>query len=242
VDATIVHSTDELEILRPLLPDAQLHLFPLILHISGRSSTFHERKDIVFVGGYQHVPNVDAVLYFVKEVMPLLREKLPGVRFYVVGSKPPPEIQALAAEDVIIMGFVEDLTTLLNKMRLSVAPLRYGAGIKGKIGTAMAVGLPVVATQLAAEGMLLNDGENVLVAEEPEDFASAVCKLYQDEAMWGRISDNGLLFAEKAWGAESGWKNLAKILASLNMAVNRAERPVILYSDAPPDQRSKNPT
>jgi len=74
------------------------------------------------------------------------------VKFYVVGSKPPSEIQALACEDVIITGFVEDLNPLLDKMRLSVAPLRYGAGIKGKIASAMAVGLPVVATEFAAEG------------------------------------------------------------------------------------------
>ena len=125
-DACIVHSTIELELLQPMLPDAKLHVFPLIMDIPGTNKTFADRRDIVFVGGYQHTPNVDAVHYFATEIMPLLRKQLPGVRFYAVGSKPPADIQALASEDIIITGFVEDLTPLLDKMRISVAPLRYG--------------------------------------------------------------------------------------------------------------------
>ena len=105
-DASIVHSTVELELLSPELPDARLHAYPLIMNVPGTSKTFSERRDIVFVGGYQHTPNVDAVQYFVAEIMPLLRQRLPGVCFYAVGSKPPAEIQALACEDVIITGFV----------------------------------------------------------------------------------------------------------------------------------------
>ena len=97
--------------------------------------------------------------------MPILRRRLPGIRFYAVGSNPPATIHALASEDVVVTGFVEDLSSLLDQMRVSVAPLRYGAGIKGKIGTAMVVGLPVVATSLAAEGMSLTIGENILVAD-----------------------------------------------------------------------------
>ena len=230
-DASIVHSTAELELLRPLLPNARLHVFPLIMDIKGTSKTFEERRDIVFVGGYQHAPNVDAVHYFATEVMPLLRKQLPGVRFYAVGSKPPEEIQALAAEDIIITGFVEDLTPLLDKMRVSIAPLRYGAGIKGKIGTAMAVGLPVVATTLAVEGMSLSDGENVLVADGAEAFANTIAKIYQDETLWERISQNGISFADKAWGAEAAWEILAGILTDLNIDVKRGVHPLSLYSE-----------
>lgn len=230
-DATIVHSTAELEILRPLLPGAKLHVFPLIMDVKGSSKNFAERRNIVFVGGYQHTPNVDAVQYFVTEIMPLLRKQLPGVRFYAVGSKPPADIQALAADDVIITGFVEDLTPLLDNMRVSVAPLRYGAGIKGKIGTAMAVGLPVVASSLAAEGMSLTDGENILVADGAEAFAGAVVDIYQDQALWNRISESGLLFADKAWGAEAAWQILAAILADLGIHAKRGAHPLSLYSE-----------
>ena len=219
-DASIVHSTTELEILRPLLPKAKLHVFPLIMDVKGTEVSFAQRKDIVFVGGYQHTPNVDAVQYFVIEVMPLLRKKLPGVRFHIVGSNAPSEIQALAADDIIIAGFVEDLDSLLNTMRVSVAPLRYGAGIKGKIGTAMAVGLPVVATALAAEGMSLTDRENILVANGAEALVDAIAQIYQDENLWKKISQNGLAFVEQKWGSAAAAQILTTILADIGIDVN----------------------
>jgi glycosyltransferase involved in cell wall biosynthesis len=200
------------------------------MDVKGSSKTFAERGNIVFVGGYQHTPNVDAVHYFVTEVMPLLRKRLPGVHFYAVGSNPPADIQELSASDVIITGFVEDLTSVLNKMRVSVAPLRYGAGIKGKIGTALAAGLPVVATSLAAEGMSLIDGENILVADGPEALANAVGRIYEDETLWNRLSQNGLVFADKAWGAEAAWKILAEILRELGFSSGRTNRQLSLYS------------
>ena len=233
VDATIVHSTTEQEILQPLVAGAPLHVYPLIMDARGTSTSFAERKDIVFVGSYQHVPNVDAVQYFVSEIMPLLRKSLPGIRFYAVGSKPPEEIQALASNDIIITGFVEDLASLLDKTRVSVAPLRYGAGIKGKIGTAMAVGLPVVVTSLAAEGMSLTDGENILIADGAKEFSDAIVKVYQDEVTWQRLSENGLAFAEQHWGATASWKILANILSHLGIEVERVSYPLSLYNSSP---------
>jgi glycosyltransferase involved in cell wall biosynthesis len=135
----------------------------------------------------------------------------------------------LESEDVTITGFIEDLNLLFDKMRISVAPLRYGAGIKGKIGSAMAVGLPVVATPLAVEGMSLTDGENILVAEDAAKFADTVVKLYQDEMLWNQISHNSLEFAENAWGAEAAWKILAEILSKLNFDSVRGSTPLSLY-------------
>ena len=229
-DVSTVVSVEELAVVQRHLPDAKVKLLPFSRAIRGTKSSFSERANISFVGGYQHPPNVDAVQYFVKDVMPLLRKQLPGVRFYAVGSKTPAEIQALASEDVIITGFVEDLDSLLDKMRVSVAPLRYGAGIKGKIGTAMAVGLPVVATSLATEGMSLTDGENILVADGAEALAETLARIYQDESLWNRISKNGLSFAEEAWGAESAWEILAAILADIGIQVKRRAYPLSLYS------------
>jgi GT2 family glycosyltransferase/glycosyltransferase involved in cell wall biosynthesis len=231
VDASIVHSTAELELLHLELQGQKIHVFPLILDVVGTNKSFDERRDIVFVGGYQHTPNVDAVQYFTAEIMPRLRERLPGVRFYVVGSKPPAEVLALAGEDVIISGFVEDLNSLLNNMRLSVAPLRYGAGIKGKIGTAMAVGLPTVATPIAAEGMSLTDGENILVADGADDFAKAVIRLYEEEILWASISESSIRFADSTWGAEAAWKILANILGEMDIDTRRDDRPLKLYSN-----------
>jgi GT2 family glycosyltransferase/glycosyltransferase involved in cell wall biosynthesis/serine/threonine protein kinase len=233
-DASIVHSSVELDILKQLVPESKLHVFPLILDIKDSIHPFLDRKDIVFVGGYQHPPNVDAVKYFAADVMPLLREKLPGVQFYVVGSKPPVDLNEIASNDIVITGYVSELTSLLDKMRVSVAPLRYGAGIKGKIGSAMVVGLPVVATSLAVEGMSLTHGENILVADGAEAIADSIAKIYLDETLWNRISTNGLIFARKTWGPEPSWATLAAILASLDIDVERSHYPLLLYSPPQP--------
>ena len=232
-DATIVVSTMELDVLHAELPDKNIEVFPLILDVPGTEKAFNSRSDIVFVGGYQHAPNVDAVLHFVNDVMPLLRSRLPGVRFYIVGSNAPEQIKMLACDDVIFAGFVENLAPFLDKMRVSVAPLRFGAGIKGKIGTSMAAGLPAVATSLATEGMSLSSGLNILVADGTQAFADAVVQLYQDAALWDRISQVGIATAESAWGAEAARTALAEILQRLGLAVARNSRPLVLWRSTP---------
>jgi len=230
-DASILVSKQELEVIKDKFPKDKLYVLPLILNPSGTDKHFSDRQDIVFIGGFQHTPNIDAVKYFVSEIMPLLRRKLPGICFYVVGSKPTDEIIALASDDVIITGFVEDLTPLLDKMRVSVAPLRYGAGVKGKIGTAMAAGLPVVSTVVGAEGMSLTKGENILLADDPETFAKAIAKVYKDENLWNKISQKGLEFAKKAWGAESAREILSNIFEKLDIDIAHSEYPLSLYSE-----------
>ena len=230
VDASMVHSDIEIELLRSLIPEAKLYLLPLIMDKKGTEKSFTERQDIIFIGGYQHSPNVDAVQYFVKETMPILRKKLPGVCLYIVGSKPPAEVQALACGDIFVTGYVKDLTLLLDKMRVSIAPLRYGAGVKGKIGTALASGLPVVATSIAAEGMFLTDHENILVADSPDAFAAGIVELYQNKKLWDKISKNGLIFSDKTWGKEAIWSILSEIIVDLGIMINRSQYPLSLYS------------
>lgn len=217
VDASILVSPAEMEVLRTDLPDQKLHVLPLILDIPGTDIPFSQRNDIVFVGGFQHPPNIDAVQHFVAEVMPRLRPLLPGIRFFVVGSKPTAEIHALAGDDVIISGFIPDLTSYLNRMRVAVAPLRYGAGVKGKIGTAMAAGLPTVATELGAEGMGLTDGENIFVADDPQLYAEVIARLYKDESLWNHVSRSGIIFSEQAWGLAAGEANLERILNDIDL-------------------------
>jgi len=230
VDRSILVSTAEQELLEAEIPDARLAVFPLILDIPGTQTAWEQRKDIVFVGGFQHTPNVDAMLYFCHDVMPHLRSLLPDARIFIVGSKPPQEIQALQGDDIIVTGFVDDLHSLLERVRVSVAPLRFGAGIKGKIGTALAAGLPTVATSLAAEGMSLTNEENILLADEAEDFAKAIARLYNDEQLWNHLNKAGISFAEKAWGAKAAWQGLAEILDTVELAPEPARHPLRLYS------------
>jgi len=114
----------------------------------------------------------------------------------VIGADPPPEVRDLAAAKVRILGHVPDVAPFFDNCRLSVAPLRYGAGVKGKINQSLAFGLPVVATRQAVEGMFLQDGESVLIADEPAEFSAAVLCLYTDHFLWERLSRNGLAVME----------------------------------------------
>jgi GT2 family glycosyltransferase/SAM-dependent methyltransferase/glycosyltransferase involved in cell wall biosynthesis len=238
-DAVIAHSSMELEILRKDLPGAKLHVLPLIMNVTGSDAAFEDRKDIAFIGGYQHAPNVDAVQYFVASIMPLLREALPGVRFYAFGSRPPPEILSMQSEDVIITGFHEDLDAFLDKIRVCVAPLRFGADLRREIGSAMAVGLPVVATSLGVEAMSLADGINVLVADGSEQLADTIVKIYRDRSLWSQIGRGALQHAERAWGAESAWASLAGIVRDLGFSALRNNRKLILYgSNLAPSRKS----
>jgi glycosyltransferase involved in cell wall biosynthesis len=116
---------------------------------------------------------------------------------------------------VVVHGYVADLGPYLEGCRLSVAPLRYGAGVKGKVNQAMAWGLPVVATGCAAEGMYLEDGEDVLVADTSETFAEAVVRAYEDEALWLKLSDGGLANVEKHFSFDAARRAITELLEAL---------------------------
>jgi glycosyltransferase involved in cell wall biosynthesis len=174
---------------------------------------FAARSDLVFVGGFQHPPNVDAVCWFVAEVMPLLRDDGgEAMRLHVIGSKVPPQVLALACDDVVVHGFVADIEPYLDGCRLSVAPLRYGAGVKGKINMAMSYGLPVVATAVAVEGMHLQSGSDVLVADSAVDFAAAIRRAYHDAELWQNLSDRGLANVREHFSFDAARAALVRVL------------------------------
>ncbi len=191
-DVTLVVSAVEQELLATDAPGARVEVLSNVHEVHGCRAPFDARRDLVFVGGFQHPPNTDAVTWFVRDVFPLVRAKLPDCKFHVIGSKVPPSITALADEHVIVHGYVEDIAPYMDGCRVSVAPLRYGAGVKGKVNMAMSYGLPVVATPIAVEGMHVESGEDVLVAADAQAFADAVIRVYGDEALWNRLSARGL--------------------------------------------------
>jgi GT2 family glycosyltransferase/ubiquinone/menaquinone biosynthesis C-methylase UbiE/glycosyltransferase involved in cell wall biosynthesis len=214
VDCTIVHSTYEQQVLANESPDARVAVFGWAIDAPGTTTPFDTRRDIGFIGGYQHPPNVDGAMYFARDVLPIVRATLPDVRFFVIGSNPPDELRALDGDRVSVTGFIPDLAPVLDGLRLSVAPLRYGAGIKGKIGTSLAHGLPCVGTPLAVEGMNLTDGHDVLVGGSPEALAEAVIRAYTDPALWQRLSDNGLAFVRRQYSFEGGLALFRDLLES----------------------------
>ena len=190
-DITLVVSPVEQELLATEAPGADVRVLSNIHELRPDPRPWAERQGLIFVGGFRHPPNVDAVNWFVAGVWPAVRAQLPGVELSIVGSNMPAAIRDLAVEGVRVLGYVEDIDPLLDAARISIAPLRYGAGVKGKINQAMAFGLPVVATAMAAEGMGLREGEELLVAESAQAFADAVVRLYGDEALWQRLAEGG---------------------------------------------------
>ena len=192
-DTTLVVSNVEKEWLAHEAPGRVVEVLSNLHQVAGPGQPFAQRKDLVFVGGFRHPPNVDAVVWFAREVLPAIHAQLPEVVFHCIGSNPSDAVLALSAlEGVVVHGHVPDLVPAMEGMRIAIAPLRYGAGVKGKVNLSMAHGQPVVATTCAVEGMHLQDGRDVLVADDAQAFAEAVLRLYQDEALWNRLARSGL--------------------------------------------------
>lgn len=192
-DTTLVVSPLEKQLLANDAPGARVEILSNLHEVAGNGGSYAQRKDLVFVGGFHHPPNTDAVRWFGEQVFPLIRQRLPQVRFHCIGSDPPEAIVALGKQPGIeIHGHVPDLSPYMDEVRIAIAPLRFGAGVKGKVNLSMAHGQPVVATTCAVEGMYLRDEVDVLVADDAQAFADAVVRLYQDEALWNRLAANGL--------------------------------------------------
>jgi O-antigen biosynthesis protein len=194
-------------------------IVPWVVDIAPVTVKFKERKDVAFLGGFGHPPNAAAVKYFASEVMPLLRRVVPGVRFMVYGSKVPPEIAALACEDIVIAGYVRDVADVFNSCRVFVAPLLSGAGMKGKVLDCIAAGIPSVLSPIAAEGIGLRDGSDTIIARKPEEWAEAIRRLYLDEAAWTAMSKSVHELAASKFSFAAGVTALSDALASIDFFV-----------------------
>lgn len=146
---------------------------------------FADRKDLLFVGGFNHAPNYDGILWFLNEVFEHIKQRIPDIRLYIVGSNPPDELKARASDEVIVTGFVtdEELEKYYNDSRVVVVPLRYGAGVKGKVVEALYYQVPIITTSIGAEGLEQGDSA-MLIQNNPSDFAASVINLYQNEREW----------------------------------------------------------
>lgn len=213
-DATIVVSSVELDLLRNALPHADIRLIPLLfVEAQQDCPSFESRSDVLFIGGFGHTPNVDAVTYFCRDIWPRVRAAVPGVMFHVVGDIPPALARNFAKNPgVIVHGHVRDISDVFRSVRLSIAPLRFGAGIKGKLATSLSYGVPVVCTSMAVEGMKEEIGRYVAIADDPADFASAVIRIYNDPSLWKRLSDGGREQALKAYSHERVRGEIEKLM------------------------------
>jgi GT2 family glycosyltransferase len=188
-DLVWCNSTEDARVMRREAPGVRVEVIPTIHTLRDRGQTFDERRDLLFLGNLAHPPNYDAVHFFLRDIFPAVRERLPEVRLTLVGDNVPPEIAAYASAEVRVLGYVPDIEPVFAASRVMVAPLRFGAGVKGKIGESLAHGLPVVTTSIGAEGMGLADGAHALIADEPAAFADAIARAYTDRGLWQRLSD-----------------------------------------------------
>ena len=166
--------------------------------------SFNERNGIAFLGGYGHPPNAEAVEYFIREVMPILRKKLPNIVFNVYGSRVPKTIEKLASDDINIIGYVDTVDEVYDTNRIFVAPLLTGAGIKGKVLGALAYGIPTVLSPVAAESTGVRSGLDCIIAKNPNDWADEIARLYQDEKAWKEMSVNAQKFTDQYYSFKAG--------------------------------------
>jgi GT2 family glycosyltransferase len=215
-DVTLLVSAAEKQQLAVDAPSVRVELLSNLHEVAGRGLDWAQRQGLVFVGGFNHPPNLDAMQWFIGEVFPLIRQRLPGIRFHCIGADVPDSLRALAATQpgVQVHGYVPDVVPWMAGGRVAVAPLRFGAGVKGKINLSMAHGQPVVATHCAAEGMHLHDGEDVLVADDARAFADAVVRLHDDEALWRRLSGNGLDNIARHFSMDAAREVVARVFLS----------------------------
>ncbi|MDH7453606.1 glycosyltransferase family 4 protein [Luteimonas composti] len=215
-DMAWVVSPVEAALLREAIPGACVALLPNILEPLASPRGYAGRSGLLFVGGARHPPNVDAVEWLVREIFPLVRARLPDCELHLAGDG----LAALAvaregAPGVVVHDHVPDLAPLLGRCRFGLAPLRYGAGVKGKVNMYMAHGLPVVATPSAAEGTFLEHGRDVLLAADAAGLADAVVEASRDPALWQRLAANGLANVHEHFSFDTARRAVDGILETL---------------------------
>lgn len=214
----VVTETEKKELLQ-IVPSDSVVVIPNIHPLPDFSTLplWNTRKDLLFVGGFDHAPNVDAVLYFCDQILPLIVAEIPDVVFHIVGSRMPDALYDLKGSNVNPIGFVDDLRIIFDKSRVFVAPLRYGAGLKGKVGQSMSFGVPVVGTNVAFEGYSLVNHQEGLVASDPIQFAKAVVQAYTDPSLWHSISSQAWKLIEERFSTQAVQHSVQSLLQTSSL-------------------------
>jgi glycosyltransferase involved in cell wall biosynthesis len=214
-DLTLVVSPVEQDLLARDAPGAAVQVLSNVHRAKTTHVGFAARKDIVFVGSYRHPPNVDAALWMAREIFPLIRAQRDDIVLHLIGGDVTDEVSALGLlPGVRVHGHVPDIDPWMDGCRIGLAPLRYGAGVKGKVNLSMAHGQPVVATPAAVEGMHLRDGVDVLVGADAQAFADAVLRLYDDRTLWEMLARHGIENVERHFSFNAAREALRRVLGN----------------------------
>ena len=206
--ADVVYYPSEVEVeeIKKLDSSIYARALPAYMYKPVTQSTYagELRADLMFIGGFSHRPNVDAVKWFHDEIWPVVKSKNDKIKVYILGSNPPEDIKSLDSEDFMVKGFVtdEELMSYYENCRISVVPLRYGAGIKGKVVEAMHQQLPVITTLVGAEG-IDESGESLCIANNAQEFAQKIVHLYDDYAQLQQYSRKALDVVNREFSIET---------------------------------------
>ncbi len=196
-DSVITHSSFEADLIKQQLPGASVHVVPWAVTPRPVRARFDQRRGIAFIGNYAHSPNVDAALWLVQEIMPALHQRDPSIECLLIGSNMPDVLKQIVGAGIRPIGHVEDLSAIFEQVRLTVAPLAYGAGVKGKILDSLAAGIPCACTPVAAEGLDLPDLLQPTIAEKTAALVGVMYRLHEDPTFNAACRDAGLAYVQQ---------------------------------------------
>jgi glycosyltransferase involved in cell wall biosynthesis len=178
----------------------------------------HRSESIVFLGNLRTFPNTDATIYFVHSILPLIKKKIPEVQFIIVGQEPSRRVRKLIGQsDITVTNAVPDIRPYLTNSAVSVCPLRAGAGVQNKILESMAIGIPVVTTSIGLQGIEAKPEQELLVADEPHQFADNVVRLIKDRELSAKLSKNARKLIEEQYTWEKSLSSLDKVIETLEI-------------------------
>jgi GT2 family glycosyltransferase/glycosyltransferase involved in cell wall biosynthesis len=202
---------------------------PWVVEVPSNIPSFGDRKDIAFLGGFNHKPNQEAVIWFADNVAPLLAKSHPKMKIRIYGSKMPSdlEIQLKKQANIQVEGWVENVNEVYDQCRVFIAPLQSGAGLKGKVADSLAHGVPSVLSPVAAEGIAISSGIDGFIASNPQEWVNKITQVYDDEAAWQKMSQAAQQLAIRSFGMSKGVEMMQEALSEVELYVSPSSKNLV---------------
>lgn len=214
-DLILVTAEEEKNRLLMEQPDANVRVLPDPYEIEPPETPYMRRTGLLFIGDFRSKSDEDAVIYFVNDILPRILEKFADLVFYIAGNNTPASIEALRSGNVKPLGLIRDAAQYFESCRIYIAPLRFGVTTRRMVGQSLAHGLPVVATPIGAQSMDMENERHLLIANDADEFANAVIRLYNDEVLWQRLSAAALDHLQDRYSYTAARKRTCAIFDSV---------------------------